>query len=504
MMNSMRKHTKVVLWIVVGAFLSTIFFVWGMDAGKRQEFTEKQSAAMVNGEAISYEAFGRLWEQRYRQLFKNTDEEPSPQEMQTLREDLIDQMIEQSLTKQLFNQYQLEVYPQEIAARIASIPAFQENRQFSQQKYLSMLQYNQVTPAEFEAEQKVAIAAIKINQVLQNSVLVTDEDLKDYFAARNRKIQLAVVAFDWKDEAKHIIISEKDAKDYFESNQSRYETPEEVKASHILIKVNADASTEDKAAAKLKLEDIRNQIIDGQSFDKLAKEHSDDPGSKDKGGDLGYFRRGMMVPPFETAAFSLNKGELSDIVETDFGFHIIKVLDKKEAKKSSFASVQQDIINELKEDKAKQAVQKKALAFAKVLKQSKDLLAAATTEKLAPQVTKWLQEGNQIDNITKNDTIVNKALDLSLNQPSQPLFDDQNIIFVQVTKEQYLPFNETVFKLEKDDLLKKLKSIRGEQALQSWIAQAKKDATIINNIAKEGQSLEKEVEPSTPEQPGSN
>jgi len=485
MMNAMRKHTKTILWFVVAAFVSTIFFVWGMDAGKRQEFTEKQSAAVVNDIPISYEAFGRLWEQRFRQIYQDSQEEPAPQEIARLREDLIDDMIEGVLLQQLFEQHQLDVYPQEIAARIASVPAFKENNQFSQQKYLTMLQYNRITPAEFEAEQKEAIALIKASQIIKDSIVLTEQDLKDYFLVRNRKIKLAMVIFDWKNKLAKIKISENQLKTYYEDNTSRFETPEEVNASHILIKVDAGASDEDKAAAKLKLEDIRNKIIDGEDFAKLAKEHSDDPGSKTKGGNLGFFRRGMMVPPFENTAFSLNKSELSSIVETDFGYHIIKVIAKKEAKKSSFKEVRKEILSELKEAEAKKIAQTQALDFSKLLNASQDLIATAKLKSTKVQSTKWLQEGNSIKGLSSSDNIMDKALDLGHHQTSTALFDEENIVFVQVMQERYQPFNETVYNLEKDSLLDKLKTIRGNQARQDWIKQAKADATIINNIAKE-------------------
>lgn len=128
-----------------------------------------------------------------------------------------------------------------------------------------------------------------------------------------------------------INVTEDDINLYYRAHQEEFRTPEMVRARHILIKVDKNASEEDKKKAKEKAEDILKRIKAGEDFVKLASELSDDPGSKSKGGDLGFFPKGRMVPDFEKVAFSLKPNEVSDIVETPFGFHIIKVEEKKES-----------------------------------------------------------------------------------------------------------------------------------------------------------------------------
>lgn len=118
---------------------------------------------------------------------------------------------------------------------------------------------------------------------------------------------------------------------YYKSRQDEFKVPEKVKARHILVMAAAKASEEEKKRAREKAEEILKRIKAGEDFAKLASEFSDDPGSKAKGGDLGFFARGKMVKPFEEAAFSLAAGQVSDIVETPFGYHIIKVEEKTEA-----------------------------------------------------------------------------------------------------------------------------------------------------------------------------
>ncbi len=147
-----------------------------------------------------------------------------------------------------------------------------------------------------------------------------------------------------------IDVNEADAKRYYEQNKKQSETPEQVKASHILIKTAPSASDEDKAKAKAKAEQLLKQAKAGEDFATLAKENSDCPSSS-KGGDLGFFKKGQMVKAFEDAAFALQPGQLSDIVQTQFGYHIIKVTGRKEAGTTSFEDAKEKIMQTLKQKK---------------------------------------------------------------------------------------------------------------------------------------------------------
>jgi len=143
-------------------------------------------------------------------------------------------------------------------------------------------------------------------------------------------------------------VTEEDMREYYRANKDAFGIPEKVKARHILIKVAKDASEDEKKAARKKAEEVLQKIKKGEDFASLAEKYSDDPGSARKGGDLGYFPRGRMVKPFEDAAFSLKPGEVSDIVETKFGYHIIKVEEKKPATRMRFEDVKDQIEKELK------------------------------------------------------------------------------------------------------------------------------------------------------------
>lgn len=163
----------------------------------------------------------------------------------------------------------------------------------------------------------------------------------------------------------NVSVSEKEAKDYYDSHLNLFKQPEQVRASHILIKVDPKADKSEKEKAMQKTQTIQEKLAKGEKFSVLAEQFSDCP-SKAKGGDLGFFGRGQMVQPFEKAAFSLKKGETSDIVETAFGYHIITVTDKKPETTTAFNDVQDKIQQYLKQEK----VQKEIMIYVEKLKKN--------------------------------------------------------------------------------------------------------------------------------------
>ncbi len=155
-------------------------------------------------------------------------------------------------------------------------------------------------------------------------------------------------------ELSNVAVTDEDMESYYKANMDTFKQPEMVRARHILIKVDKSASEEEKAKAKEKAEGILKRIKAGEDFAKLAKEYSDDPGSKANGGELGFFARGRMVEPFEEAAFALKPGEVSGVIQTDFGFHIIKVEEKKAAGVEPFEEAKEKVRSQLMETLSKQ------------------------------------------------------------------------------------------------------------------------------------------------------
>ncbi len=147
-------------------------------------------------------------------------------------------------------------------------------------------------------------------------------------------------------DTKNIRVSDDEVLTFYNSNPESFQSPEQVRASHILLQVANDEPQEVRTQKRLEMAGIIGQIEKGADFAQMAQNHSDCP-SKQNGGDLGAFARGQMVKPFEEAAFKMNPGEVSDIVETEFGYHVIKLVEKSEARKEEFADVKDQITNHL-------------------------------------------------------------------------------------------------------------------------------------------------------------
>lgn len=166
------------------------------------------------------------------------------------------------------------------------------------------------------------------------------------------KEDLAIQALIDKQVVDKITVTDQDAQAYYDTHPEAFKQPEQIKASHILVKVDPKDDQAKKDEARKKIDGIQEKLKSGADFATLAKDESDCP-SKEKGGDLGYFGKGQMVKPFEDAALALNPGETSGVVETQFGYHIIKLTDKKAEGIMPFADVKDQLIQYLKQEKVK-------------------------------------------------------------------------------------------------------------------------------------------------------
>lgn len=232
-----------------------------------------------------------------------------------------------------------------------------------------------------------------------SKVVVTDDMLKDFYNKNWARFEMPeqmkaeYVVLTTAAVAASISVSDTDVKSYYEQNTQRYATKEKRRASHILIKVAKDASDADKVAAKEKAESILKQVRKKPSdFSRLAKKHSQDSGSAVKGGDLNYFGRGMMVKPFDNEVFKLKKGEISNLVVTDFGYHLIMLTGIKPSVVKPLKEVKAEIATAIK----RQLVSKKFAAAAEIFtnmvyEQSDSLKPVAEELKLEIKTVSGLQ-----------------------------------------------------------------------------------------------------------------
>ena len=288
------------MWVVVGVVLVNLF-CWAVvgNAAAAQKF-----AAKVNGvgiKALTLDAAVSNFIENQKMFGATVKDEDKGK----LRKDILEELISAELLYQESQKAKLGDLAKEVDAQFENI-----------KKGLG-------TEAEFQKTLKDRGIDVK--------------DLKE-----DIKKGVYINAYLDKFVFKNIAVSEEEKQQEFEKNKDKLNVPETVKASHILIKFKEGASDEDKKNAKEKIEAVRQKALAGEDFVSLARENSEDS-SAANGGDLGFFKRGEMVKPFEDAAFGLEKDQISPVVETQFGYHIIKVVDKKPARILSYEEVKEDI-----------------------------------------------------------------------------------------------------------------------------------------------------------------
>jgi len=270
-----------------------------------------QNVAIVNGKPIPMSDYQAGLDQLNRQITM-TGRQPDEKEMPALKQKILDNLIARELMKQ------------EVAKRGIKVDESEVNAQLDTLK-------KGASPEEFA------------NSLKQMNM--TEQALKEQFAS-----QLAIKKLIDTDLAPKVNVTQEAVKAFYDGNPDVFKTPEMVRASHILVKVDKSATAEEKAKALEKIKGIQKRIKAGEDFAQVAKEVSDCP-SKDNGGDLNFFQKGQMVPPFDNAAFSMKPGDTSDIVETEFGYHIIKLTDKKAPGTMSFDEIKPRIEQHLKTEK---------------------------------------------------------------------------------------------------------------------------------------------------------
>jgi peptidyl-prolyl cis-trans isomerase C len=257
--------------------------------------------ARVNGDAISRTEF----ESAVQAIEQNRGPVPAEQRDEVFR-GLLDNMVSTKLLRQEAVARKIAVSDAEVDARMGEIKA----QLGSDDVFKQMLAARKQTVEGLRADQRTDLAVRKmLTEALKDKVTPTPEEISTFY----------------------------------QQNLNRLKQPEQVRASHILVSVPQGADEATKAKNKAKAADILKQVKAGKDFAALAKEHSQDPGSAVNGGDLGYFPQGQMVPAFDETAFKLAPGAVSDLVETQFGFHIIKVVDKKAAHTMSLDEVRTDL-----------------------------------------------------------------------------------------------------------------------------------------------------------------
>lgn len=301
-------------WALTFTSCLLVVFLAGTPAirGADESAPENRKLASVNGRDI-FQADLDKEMNRFEGQMGVTGQPPDPAQRDAIKKKVLDNLIQRELLFQESVRLEIKVGDDELSEQMTQLKA----RFTSEEDFNNALKRLKMSESDLREEFNRRLVVKKmIDQVIADKVQISAEETRNFY----------------------------------DGNPNFFKAPERVRASHILVKIDPDAAESDKASARKKIEEIQKRIQKGEDFAAVAKESSDCP-SASRGGDLDYFQRGQMVAPFEEAAFSLKPGEVSGVVETQFGYHLIKVVDKKESGVIVYEEIKADIESHLRQQK---------------------------------------------------------------------------------------------------------------------------------------------------------
>jgi peptidyl-prolyl cis-trans isomerase D len=481
----MRKHAKSWLIKVMIGLISFVFILYFGYSFREQGGVK---VASVNGEPISrleYEETRRIIYENFQQQYRDAWNEDM-MKMLDIDNMALESLIDQKLITQEAKKLGLGITEEEIQEEILAYPYFQSDGRFDERLYHAILSQNRSTPEDFEATIAQQLLQGKLVQFLTTFSSITDQELlddytfdnerimisyvqflpkdyegsveyepealEDYFTEHKEEyrmpeeIQIAYITIDPNDFASEVVISDEEVESYYEENLDMYQQERQVKARHILFRSDTETPEEEEEKVKERALSVLEKARAGEDFADLAKEYSEGP-TKERGGDLGYFPSGQMVKPFDDAAFGMEKGEISDLVKTQYGYHIIKVEDIKEAGTKSLAEVQEEIRDRLLQISIGDLAHEKALSLIDQMPYEGVVLTQyAETHQVPVAQSEYFSSNESIPGIGNDPGIKNTIFSFEKDDISDLLEFNDKYYIVQVIdkKASYLPELEDV------------------------------------------------------------
>jgi peptidyl-prolyl cis-trans isomerase D len=420
MFDVVRKYQKVMLGLILLLILPAFVF-FGLSG--YDQMGGGDEIAVVDGTKIPRQAFEEAHRQQVERLQQMLGGQVDARMFDTpsARAQTLESLITQQALLSQARSKHITVPPGDIQKAILGIEGLTgEDGKFDFERYRTLLAQQNMTPAMFEARIAQDLTLQQLGNAVQNSVIVpktvvdrlfqfqesqrvvrtrlvdpkdfeagitpTDEQIAKYYEENADLFQLPeavdveYVVLDRRQIAQGAKAGDDELRAFYEQNKAQFTDPEQRRASHILIEAGADADAAAKEKARQKAEELLAQVKAApEKFDELARSASDDTGSAEQGGDLGFFSRDMMVEAFSNAAFSMKEGEISDLVQSEYGFHIIKVTGAKGSGEKPFEEVKPEIETLYRQQQAARQYTEAAEAFTNIVYEQSDSLQPAAS-----------------------------------------------------------------------------------------------------------------------------
>jgi peptidyl-prolyl cis-trans isomerase D len=497
MLDRMRRHKAWLKWSLALVVLTFVFFYIPSFLDSSAGAAPSEVLAEVEGEPITVRQFQRRYNaqlQAYRNAYGSQMNEQLLRQL-GIEQQILQQMVDEEAIVAEARRQGFAVNDVEVRERILSLPAFQENGRFiGEARYRQMLQLNNppLTTAEFEDSLRRALLIDKLQSAVTGWMSVSDAEVAEEFRRRNEKVKLDVVPltpdafrgqvtvsdaelsgyFDKNKEQyriaekrriryalvdvdqvrQQVVVPQADLEAFYKQNSAQYTSPEQISASHILLRLEG----KDEAAVRKQAEAVLKRARSGEDFAALAKQFSEDDSNNGNGGSLGEFGRGTMVPEFDQAAFALKPGQISDLVKTSFGFHIIKLEKHQAGGTRTLADVRSEIEEQLKWQKAQQQAESTAKSLQTQMKAPADMERLAKERGLHLQDTGAFLREDPIDGLGPAPEVAAQAFQLADGAVSPAVRVSRGWVFVTVTgkEEPRVPQLSEVRDRVREDLIR--------------------------------------------------
>ncbi|MDC0446665.1 SurA N-terminal domain-containing protein [Gammaproteobacteria bacterium] len=470
-----KKSTGFVAYFIVGLIALTFIVtaLYGIDF-----MGSGQTVAKVGDKEISKTEFLKNFVPQQRNLQQQLGAEYSPDIENILKQTVIDQMVNSQILFQYAQNHGYVTTPKEVQTNIAKNEVFYRDGKFDVDQYKKILRLNGYSVQEYEASQFQQLTQEQLRSNIEKSAFVTDFERKNVTSLLNQERKFDYLEIPVKDFSDQVSITDSMLKDYFDKNQDRFIKP--MKVSVDFVELNLDEvtksispsdddlailydeeknrfSTDEERKAqhilvenKVTADQVISLINEGKSFDDLAKEYSIDTGSKNSGGDLGFFGIGVMVPEFETAVFAMKEGEVSGPIKSEFGFHVIKLNKIKESSLKSFDEVKEQLVKIYQKNQGQKMIYD-------LSDEMTNLAYEGSLEELAEKMNLKLQTSKLFSKTSKspNKKMINAAFSdpvLNRGENSEPIdLGDDKLVVLRLNnleKSRNLNFDEVKIQVE--------------------------------------------------------
>jgi peptidyl-prolyl cis-trans isomerase D len=518
MLDRMRRHKGWLKWSLFLVCLAFVFLYVPSFVAPAPQSTGALNDVIANvgDQEITVGEFRNVYLQQLQSYQLQSGGEITAEILQSMGIDrqILQQMIDEYAALVEAQRIGVRVSDAEVRETIVSLPAFQANGQFiGEAAYLQMLRIQQppVTPAQFEDNVRRGLMLDRLQRAVTDWITVTDEDLQREHVLRNERVRLSAISFradDFRegieatdadvqtlyDEASNdylvpekrqlrfVLIdvpalkagftpSDADVQSYYDNNLDRYTDPVVLRASHILLRTTGKEVAEVQAQAEAIVAEARG----GADFAELARQHSEDEGTKEAGGDLGQITAGQMTPEFEGAAFALEQGETSDPVTSIVGIHVIQATEKTGGTSQALAEVRDSIVDLLKQESADARATALAQAMAAEITTPEEMDAAAARRGLEAQESGFAAPGEPILGLGFSNEVTSQAFQLAEGEVAGPIQTPTGPAFVTVTgiQDPYVPPLDEVEARVRDDVIRRKAFVAAQERARAAAATLK-------------------------------